>query len=172
VVLLAQAAHVTVISISKEKGTHTIDHLQADIAAALSAAPPGTAVPMNGTIASDTLDAHNLVSVRVLCACVGEVDHFVWTSGDPLHMGFPQHLSLDKNREFLPLSYRTYSSFVSLTRADWIVSTLHPPPQATGLLPAKGYKTLMKPNINELYLMSGDSLVSLSFLFWALCLTC
>jgi hypothetical protein len=31
---------------------------------------------------------------------------------------------LGKYREFLPLSYRTYSPFVSLARADWIVSTL------------------------------------------------
>jgi hypothetical protein len=87
-------------------------------------------------------------------------------------MGFPQHLSLDENREFLPLSYQTYSPFVSLAHANWIVSTLHPPLQAIGLLPAKDYETLMKLNINKPYLMSGDSLVSLSFLFWALCLTC
>jgi hypothetical protein len=77
VVLLVQAAYVTLVSTSKKKGAHTVDRLRADVAAALSAAPPGTAVPVNGTIASDTLDAHNLASVRALCARVGEVDHFV-----------------------------------------------------------------------------------------------
>jgi len=97
--VLSQAAHVVVVGTSKEKAEHTVQRLRDDIAAATASAPAGTLLPVSGTIASDTLDAHDLASVRAFCERVGEVDHLIWTSGDPLRVGFPQTQSLDENRD-------------------------------------------------------------------------
>lgn len=96
--LLAHAAHVTVVASTPDKAARTVERLRADVAAALAAAPAGTAPRAPGSIAGDALDAHDLASVRAFCERVGEVDHFVWTSGDALRVGFPQTLSLDENR--------------------------------------------------------------------------
>lgn len=94
--LLSQAAHVIVVSQTKEKAEKTVQRLQEDIAAVVKSAPEGSILPVTGTIAGDTLDAHDLASVRALCERVGEIDHLVWTSGDALRIGFPQ--SLEENR--------------------------------------------------------------------------
>lgn len=96
--VLSQAAHVVVVGTSQEKAERTVQRLRDDIATETAKAPVGTLPPISGTISSDTLDAHDLASVRAFCERVGEVDHFVWTSGDPLRVGFPQTLSLDENR--------------------------------------------------------------------------
>ncbi|EKM59336.1 uncharacterized protein PHACADRAFT_249761 [Phanerochaete carnosa HHB-10118-sp] len=97
--LLSQAAHVVVVGTTKEKAEHTVQRLRTDIAAETASAPAGTLLPVSGTIASDALDAHDLASVRAFCDRVGEIDHLVWTSGDPLRVGFPQALSLDEHRD-------------------------------------------------------------------------
>jgi NAD(P)-dependent dehydrogenase (short-subunit alcohol dehydrogenase family) len=100
--LLAQAAHVIVVSTSEEKAARTVERLRTDVAAALAAAPAGTALPANGTVTGDTVNSHDLASVRALCDRVGEVDHLVWTAGDPAAFGFPQKLSLDENKGAIP----------------------------------------------------------------------
>lgn len=87
--LISQAAHVVVVGTTLEKAQSTAERLRGELA--------GAAV--TGTIASDALDAHDLASVRAFCERVGEVDHFVWTSGDPLRVGFPGTLSLDDHRD-------------------------------------------------------------------------
>ena len=98
--LLAQAAHVIVVSTSAEKGARTVERLRADVAQAIAAAPAGSVLPVTGTIAADTVDAHDLASVRALCERLGEVDHFIWTSGDPLRIGFPQDLDANRGMYF------------------------------------------------------------------------
>lgn len=94
--LLSQAAHVVVVSQTVEKAAKTVQRLHDDVAATVASAPAGSLLPVKGTIAGDTLDAHDLASVRAFCERVGEVDHLIWTSGDSLRIGFPQ--SLDDNR--------------------------------------------------------------------------
>lgn len=90
--LLSQASHVTIVCTSNEKGARSVERLREDVAKA------GVALSADVTITHDTVDAHDLASVRAMCQRVGEVDHFVWTSGDGLRSGFPQTLNLDENR--------------------------------------------------------------------------
>ena len=110
--LLSGAAHVIVVSHSQEKAARTVTRLQAEAAAEAAAAPPGTQLPVTGTVAGDALDAHDLASVRALCERVGEVDHFVWTAGDRLRLGFPMDLEANRGG----LGHNTCISYRRLCR--------------------------------------------------------
>ena len=110
--LLSGAAHVIVVSHSQEKAARTVTRLQAEAAAEAAAAPPGTQLPVTGTVAGDALDAHDLASVRALCERVGEVDHFVWTAGDRLRLGFPMDLEANRGG----LGHNTCISYRRLRR--------------------------------------------------------
>lgn len=93
--LLSQAAHVIIASSTPAKLSNAVERLQAVLSASQAA---GTTLP--GTVSGEIVDAKNGDSVRELVRRVGEIDHLVWTSGDPLRLGF-HGADLEKNRGVL-----------------------------------------------------------------------
>ena len=90
--LLSLASHVIVASSTPEKVANAIARLHAVLSASKAS---GIALP--GVVSGEVVNAKDSASVKDLVARVGEVDHLVWTSGDPLRLGF-QGIDLDKNR--------------------------------------------------------------------------
>ena len=76
--LLNLASEVIIASHSKERVDNAISRLEAAIS--------GKNVP--GKLTGLTLDARDLKAVKTFTLELGEIDHLVWTSGDPLRLGF------------------------------------------------------------------------------------
>jgi len=77
--LLSVASHVIVVSSSASKVEGAVSRLQAII----------TENKLSGRVTGDVLDASDTVKVQAYVKELGEIDHLVWTSGDPLKLGFP-----------------------------------------------------------------------------------
>ncbi|EJD02510.1 NAD-binding protein [Fomitiporia mediterranea MF3/22] len=88
--LLSQAAHVIIASSSQQKVTAALRRLSTELATA--------DVPVEGNISGEVVDARDSSSIRSLFAWVGEIDHLVWTGGDPPRAGFPR-LNLDEHND-------------------------------------------------------------------------
>lgn len=87
--LLEGAGKVVIGSSSQEKISNAIQKLRKELAV------QGKSVP--GEVAGEVIDAHNSASVRQFFEKTGEIDHLVWTSGDPLRLGYLQ-MDLDKQK--------------------------------------------------------------------------
>jgi len=86
--LLNRAAQVIIASSSAEKVDDAIKRLQADVA--------GAAV--EGKLSGGVLNAKDSASVKAFFDNLGEIDHLVWSSGDPLRLGY-SGMDLDVNKD-------------------------------------------------------------------------
>jgi len=93
--LLSQAARVILASSSQEKVTNAVGRL--------GAALQGKAVA--GKVEGEVVDAKDNASVRALMQRVGEIDHLVWTSGDPLRLGPLAKLDFDANKDLFDVRF-------------------------------------------------------------------
>ncbi|KAI5121375.1 hypothetical protein M0805_001188 [Coniferiporia weirii] len=98
--LLSRAAHVIIGSSAQTKVDEAVARLQAE----LKSLTASGGVAIEGTLTGHIIDARNTESVKAFCAQVGPVDHFVWTSGDPLRLGFP-NIDLDQNRDMFDVRF-------------------------------------------------------------------
>ncbi|KAI5121376.1 hypothetical protein M0805_001189 [Coniferiporia weirii] len=98
--LLSQAAHVIIGSSAQSKVDEAVGRLQAE----LKSLTASGGVAVEGTLTGHVIDAHKTESVKAFCAHVGPVDHFVWTSGDQLRLGFP-NIDLDQNRDVFDVRF-------------------------------------------------------------------
>ncbi|KAI5118568.1 hypothetical protein M0805_005859 [Coniferiporia weirii] len=98
--LLSRAAHVIIGSSAQTKVDEAVARLQAELSSLATSG--GTAV--EGKLTGHVIDARNAESVKAFCAHVGSVDHFVWTSGSPLLVGFP-NIDLDQNRDAFDVNF-------------------------------------------------------------------
>ena len=85
--LLNQAAQVIIASSSAERVDDAIKRLHADVA--------GSSVV--GKLSGGIVNAKDSASVKAFFAGLGEIDHLVWSSGDPLRLGYSE-MDLDANR--------------------------------------------------------------------------
>ncbi|TDL14930.1 NAD-binding protein [Rickenella mellea] len=85
--LLSFASHVVIASSSPQKVKDAVTRLEETIS---QKSLPGRATGY-------VVDAHDSAAIRALVTKVGEIDHLVWTSGEPLKIGFP-NIDLDTVR--------------------------------------------------------------------------
>lgn len=83
--LLSLADSVVVASSSAERVQKAVANLQALI----------QEKGLPGRVTGETINAADTAKVQTFVKGVGEIDHLVWTSGDPLKVGFPD-LDLEK----------------------------------------------------------------------------
>ena len=86
--LLSLASRVIIGSSSSAKVESALTRLQADL--------QGKNVP--GSLSGDVINAKDSASVRAFIAKAGEIDHLVWTSGDPLRLSPLTPGFLDDNK--------------------------------------------------------------------------
>ena len=79
--LLALAAHVIVASKTPKKVKDAVARLESDPDVKQLAAP--------GKVTGATVDATDVNAIKTFFEGLGEVDHVVYTSGDPLKLGWP-----------------------------------------------------------------------------------
>ncbi|KAH8112589.1 short-chain dehydrogenase/reductase SDR [Phellopilus nigrolimitatus] len=89
--LLSHAAHVIIGSSSQQKVIAALDRLRSELAAAETTS-------VGGIVTGEVINAKDSGSVKAFFERVGEIDHLVWSSGDPLRLGFP-NIDLDKNKD-------------------------------------------------------------------------
>ena len=77
--LLSLASHVIIASSSPDKVQNAIEKLEQAIGGK----------GLTGKISGATLNVRDLEAVKTYFANIGEIDHLIWTSGDPLKLGFP-----------------------------------------------------------------------------------
>lgn len=85
--LLNRAAQVVIASSSAEKVDDAIKRLEVDVS--------GAAV--EGKLSGGVLNAKDSASVKAFFDNLGEIDHLVWSSGDPLRLGY-SGMDLDANK--------------------------------------------------------------------------
>ena len=77
--LISLASHVVIASANPARVQSAVQRLEQAIA--------GKGLP--GKISSATFDVTDLPAVKDYFSSLGEIDHLIWTSGDPLKLGFP-----------------------------------------------------------------------------------
>ena len=91
--LLSSAAHVIIASSSKQR----VDEAVVRLHEAVKAAPQSTHLPAVGKVTGEVLDVRSVKDVHEFFGKIGEFDHLVWTSGDPLRLSFP-NVDLDTQK--------------------------------------------------------------------------
>ena len=76
--LLSGASKVIIASSSKSKVDAAVARLNSELSKVGG---------IKGTVSGDVVDARETKNVKELVDRVGEIDHLVWTSGDPLRIG-------------------------------------------------------------------------------------
>jgi len=92
--LLSGASHVIIGSSSEANIQSALQRLQAAVAGKGAV----------GQLTGHVVDAKQSSSVRAFIGAVGEIDHLVWTSGDPLRVGFPD-MDLDSHRDLFDVRF-------------------------------------------------------------------
>ncbi|KLO18612.1 NAD(P)-binding protein [Schizopora paradoxa] len=98
--LLSSAAHVVIASSNKERVEEAVVRLQT----AVSEAATSTHLPVVGKITGEVLDVRSIPAVHELFGKIGEIDHLVWTSGDPLRLSFPD-VDLDSQKDIFDVRF-------------------------------------------------------------------
>jgi len=93
--LLAQASRVIIASKNPERLEDALVRLKTFFAEK----------PVPGTFSASVVDAKDSSSVKALLESVGEIDHLVWTSGDPLRLGPLEKLDFDANRDLFDVRF-------------------------------------------------------------------
>lgn len=98
--LLERASHVIIASSSQERVNNALVRLKAEVATASQE----LGLPAEGILSGEVVDAKDSASVVAFMERVGEVDHFIWSSGDGLRLGFP-NVDLDKNKDLFDVRF-------------------------------------------------------------------
>jgi len=98
--LLSSASHVIIVSSNKQRVEDAVVRLQA----AVSEAAKSTHLSVVGKITGDVLDVRSIAGVHEFFGKIGELDHLVWTSGDPLRLGFP-NVDLEAQKDIFDVRF-------------------------------------------------------------------
>ncbi|THH03730.1 hypothetical protein EW145_g6053 [Phellinidium pouzarii] len=95
--LLSRAEQVIIGSSSQTKVNGALARLQAELTAIGGAA-------VEGKLTGEIVNARDSASVKGLFKRIGVIDHLVWTSGDPLRLGFPD-IDLNLNKDVFDVRF-------------------------------------------------------------------